>query len=309
MCCGVLYRPADGDQTPLPVVVLAHGLSGTRLTQYDRRARRLVEAGVAVLDFDPRFVGTSPGEPRQRINDWLEDLRAAVAYVRRRSDIDAQAVGLYGSSLGGALAFAIAAEDRGIRGIALDVPALDGLRATPSPVRSRPALVMAVARDLAARRRGRPPVVVQVFGDIGSGAVVQHDVDGFWRAMDELEGIEWAEAGRVARHRDTGEWRNEATALELLNSLRFRPARQVADVRCAVLAHLAKDDRVVPYRPTRKVLARIPGADLRELRGGHFAPFYGDGFKTAVNAQIDFYARHLPPADAPELRQAERAGS
>src|SRR5947209_15860212 len=95
-CCGALYRPDDENAERLPAVVIAHGLSGTRLTQYDRRARRLVEAGIAVLDFDPRFIGTSPGEPRQRINpfNWLEDLRAAVAYVRRRQDVDADAVGL-----------------------------------------------------------------------------------------------------------------------------------------------------------------------------------------------------------------------
>jgi dienelactone hydrolase len=99
-CRGALYVPDSADGERPGVVVLAHGLSGTRLTQYDRRARRLVQDGVAVLDFDPRFVGTSPGEPRQRIDvfDWLADLRAAVAHIRSRDDVNAQRVGLYGSS-------------------------------------------------------------------------------------------------------------------------------------------------------------------------------------------------------------------
>jgi fermentation-respiration switch protein FrsA (DUF1100 family) len=294
-CCGAVYRPGSIDQEALPVVVMAHGISGTRLTQYDRRARRLVEAGVAVLDFDPRFVGTSPGEPRQRIDplSWLDDLRAALGYARGRPDLDAQAVGLYGSSLGGGCAFALAAEDPGIRAIALDVPMLDGLLATPSPIRERWPLVSAVARDVAARVRGRPPVLVPVFGELGSGAVLQYDVDGFWRAMDELDGIEWVEPQRVARHHETGEWRNEATALELVNVVRVRPAKRAADVRCAVLVHISEDDRVVSPRVTRKTLARVSGADIRTVRGGHFGPFYGDGFETTVSAEIEFFAREL----------------
>jgi pimeloyl-ACP methyl ester carboxylesterase len=204
-------------------------------------------------------------------------------------------VGLYGSSLGGGLAVALAAEDQGIRAIALDVPALDGLRATPSPIRARPTLVRAIVRDAIGRRRRRAPLRLPVIGDSRSAAVIQHDVEGFWRALDELEGLEWLEPRRVVRHPETGEWRNEATALELLDSVRFRPSRRAADVRCPVLVHLAHDDRIVPYAPTQKALARIAHADIRSLHGGHFAPFYGEGFQTTVTAQIDFFAQHLGP--------------
>lgn len=290
-CAGVLYRPSNTDRS-LPVIVMAHGLSGTRLTQYDRRARRLVESGAAVLDFDNRFVGTSAGEPRQRINPllWLEDLRAAVTYVRNLSYIDAQSVGLYGSSLGGALALAVAADDPKIRAIALDVPAVDGLRANPAPMAKRGALVAGVARDVMARLRRKPPVTVPVFGAIGSGAVLQYDTEGFWKAMDELEGITWKEPGVHASHPETGEWRNEATALDLLNILRFRPARRANEVECAMLVHLSEDDKVVPYRSTRNTLERARHADIRTLRGGHFAPFYGAGFETSVNAQVAFFS-------------------
>jgi len=293
-CAGVLYRPA-GTGGKLPVVVLAHGLSGTRLTQYDRRARRLVESGAAVLDFDNRFVGVSPGEPRQRIDplSWLEDLRAAVAFVRDLAGVDADAVGLYGSSLGGALALAVAAEDPKIKAIALDVPAVDGLRLTPAPVTQRRALVSALARDAVARLRHRPPVTVPVFGSIGSGAVLQYDTEGFWKAMDELEDLEWEQVRVHASHPETGEWRNEATALELLNIPRFRPARRAKHVNCAVLVHLCEDDRVVPYAATRRALERARRVDIRSLRGGHFAPFHGDGFESTVTAQVEFFSRTL----------------
>src|SRR5258708_1923650 len=107
-CSAALHRPAGVEDSALPVVVVAHGFSATRLVQYDRRARRLTEAGVAVLDFDPRCVGLSEGEPRQRIHvgDWLIDLRSAVSFVRTLPGIDGDRVGLFGSSLGGGLVFA-----------------------------------------------------------------------------------------------------------------------------------------------------------------------------------------------------------
>lgn len=197
--------------------------------------------------------------PRQRIDafDWLDDLRTAVAYVRSRPDVDKERVGIYGSSLGGGLAIATAAEDPGIRAVALDVPVLDGMRATPSPMRSRPWLVAAIARDAVRRHRGLGPVVLPVLGD-GSGAVIQNDVEGFWRAMDELDGVEWVEPQRVARHPETGEWRNEATALELLSSVRFRPARRAPmfGVRCL---------RISP-RTTRSSRSSQLGASSRASR-------------------------------------------
>jgi len=62
-----------------------------------------------------------------------------------------------------------------------------------------------------------------------------------------------------------------------------------------VLAHLSEDDRVVPFRPTRRALGRIAAAEVRTLRGGHFAPFYGDGFETTIAAQAEFFARELAP--------------
>ena len=294
-CRGVLYRPKNTELERLPIIVMAHGMSGTRLTQYDRRARRLVESGAAVLDFDPRFIGTSPGEPRQRLDPYtsLLDMRSAVAYARSIDGIDRDDVGLYGSSLGCGVAFAVAAEDPAIRAMALDVPAPDGLRLTPAPMTQRPILAAAIVRDIVARSHHRQPVTIPMFGEVGSGAVLQYDVAGFWKAMEELEGITWSENRTVGTHPQTGEWRNAATALELLSLLRFRPALKARNVHCPVLAHLTKDDRVVPYRPTRRALHQVDGADVRTLQGGHFGPFYGEGFQTTVGAQIEFFARTL----------------
>lgn len=123
--------------------------------------------------------------------------------------IDGDRVGLFGSSLGGGLAFALATEDPRIRAIALAVPMLDGLIATPAPVGARPRLIAAIARDALGRRRGQPPVLLPVFGDAGSNAIIQREVDEFYAAVDEVEGLSGSLRGnmRTTRTSASGEIR------------------------------------------------------------------------------------------------------
>ncbi len=83
------------------VIVLAHGKGGSRLAMIER-ARSLREAGYATLALDLQGHGESPGE---RITLGLlesEDLRAAVAFVKKR--LPGAPVGLIGVSLGGVAA-------------------------------------------------------------------------------------------------------------------------------------------------------------------------------------------------------------
>src|SRR5436309_374538 len=110
LCAAWLY-PAAGDADNAPAIVMAHGLSGTRRDRLGAFAERFAAAGIAALVFDYRGFGDSEGEPdlfepqRQR-----EDWRAAIAFARSLTGIDADRVATFGSSLGGGLALAAAAE-------------------------------------------------------------------------------------------------------------------------------------------------------------------------------------------------------
>ncbi|MGB7686664.1 MAG: alpha/beta hydrolase, partial [Solirubrobacterales bacterium] len=81
-CAAWLYPVADGAPAA-PVVVMAHGLSGTRRDRLGPFAERFAEAGFAALVFDHRGFGDSGGEPdlfvpRRQLEDW----RAAIAFAR-----------------------------------------------------------------------------------------------------------------------------------------------------------------------------------------------------------------------------------
>jgi uncharacterized protein len=75
-----------------------------------KHARMLLRHGYGVLLFDRRGEGASEGDPN--IFGWHgeRDLHAAAAYLRNRSDVDAERIGAIGLSVGGEMLIRAAAE-------------------------------------------------------------------------------------------------------------------------------------------------------------------------------------------------------
>ena len=78
-----------------------------------RHARMLVRHGYGVLVLDRRGEGQSEGDFNARGWDGEPDLRAAVAYLRGRPDVEDDRVGGLGLSVGGELLLQTAAHDTG----------------------------------------------------------------------------------------------------------------------------------------------------------------------------------------------------
>lgn len=78
-------------------------------------ARMLADRGYGVLLFDRRGEGESEGELNLFGWNGEPDLRAAVAFLRRRPDVDPARIGGIGLSVGGELLLQTAAHDRGLR--------------------------------------------------------------------------------------------------------------------------------------------------------------------------------------------------
>ena len=87
--------------SPAGVVVLLHGIRGSRLRMLDR-ARMLYEAGYAAVLVDLQAHGESPGEAITIGHLERHDARAAVDYARREHP--GLPIGVVGVSLGGAAA-------------------------------------------------------------------------------------------------------------------------------------------------------------------------------------------------------------
>lgn len=160
-CSAYLYRPAQ--KSPSPIIIMAHGLGGTRKMRLTAFAERFVAAGYACLVFDYRHFGDSEGQPRQLldINRQLEDWKAAIAYARQLLGIDHSKIILWGSSFSGGHVLATAAQDANIRAVISQCPFTDGLSSSlvMDPVTSLKLTTLAL-RDRIGAVLGNEPVMV-----------------------------------------------------------------------------------------------------------------------------------------------------
>jgi dienelactone hydrolase len=102
--------PQDRDATPATI-------PNYRL--YYQLADTLGRRGIAVLRLDDRGAGSDAGPPTVTTADFADDIRAAVAWLRTRPEIDPARIGLVGHSEGGVIAPMVAASDSNIAAVAI----------------------------------------------------------------------------------------------------------------------------------------------------------------------------------------------
>jgi uncharacterized protein len=273
-CAAWLY-PAAGEAPAAPIVVMAHGLSGTRRDGLGPFAARFAEAGIAALLFDHRGFGDSGGEPDLfRPARQLEDWRAAIACARSLAAVDPSRVATFGSSMGGGNALAAAAADPRVAAAVSQVPFLDMARQAH---RSSPSVT---ARMLLAAIRGQHlPAVGQ-----------PHEA-----ALINAPGGEAGWRHVVAIGEDS-RWRNRVSARWLL-SPPYRPSRLAAKLHCPWLLCVGEADRVAKPGPAIAAARRAPLGELRTYPGvDHFDIYDGPGHEAVVADEVAFLRRHLLPS-------------
>jgi uncharacterized protein len=123
------WRTPDAPSGKMRAIVQGPGWLGLRDAKlYVRYHEALTAAGFGVLVFDYRGFGDSEGAPgRLSPHDQLTDLVNAVTYLTTRNDVDADAIGAFGSGgTGGGNAILLGATDKRIRAIVSQVPVADG---------------------------------------------------------------------------------------------------------------------------------------------------------------------------------------
>lgn len=125
---GILRTP-DEVGGPMPALVQGPGWLGLKDAQlYLPYHEALTAAGFAVLIFDYRGFGDSePGPKALSPNQQYEDLVNAVSWLTTRDDVDADAIGAFGSGgTGGGNAVLLAADDVRVKAAVAQVPVADG---------------------------------------------------------------------------------------------------------------------------------------------------------------------------------------
>ena len=286
--CAAWHLSAGSDalQRPegRPCVVMAHGMMGTRDSGLLPYARAFTDAGLDVLLFDFRYLGTSLGQPRQLVSFSAQhhDYGAAVGCARGLAGVDPARIVLWGTSYSGGHVIAHAAADAQIAAAIAQVPGVDALAGVRAILAQAGMLGLARLtahglRDLAGAALGQEAHRIPVFGPPGSLAL-STSPDG--------------EPGFAAIAGPS--YRNEACARIVLTSAVYRPIRQASRVRCPLLIQIAERDAVVPTGPAKQVASSTAGpAELCSYPIEHFDIYLGKWRERAIVDQLDFVRRHL----------------
>jgi len=170
------FYPGEGDGTGRrPCIVIGHGFAAVKEARLDAFAERFAAAGFACLVFDYRHFGASGGMPRQVIDigHQRRDWDAALRYARSLKRVDADHIGIWGTSFGGGLALELAARDGGVRAAVFHLPLVDSFAASRyEGFRHTVLSVVLGFWDLAHGLLRRPPFLVPVVGPPGSRAIM-----------------------------------------------------------------------------------------------------------------------------------------
>lgn len=261
-----------------PVVVMAHGLAGTKDSGLEPYAVGLAKAGVDVLAFDYRGFGASAGSPRQVVSmaGQLEDYRAAMAVAARLPGVDPRRLVLWGVSLAGGHVFAAAAHRDDVAAVVALTPLVDGLAAgRHAMAHHRPS---AMLRSTVAGVRSRIGSQVLMPVVAGPGELGALTLPG---AREDYLSI----AGPT--------WRNEVDAAVGLELGGHRPIKQAEHVAAPVLVQIADFDRSAPPYAAAKA-AFAARAEVRHYPCDHFDVWPGkDWFEPSLEHQVAFLRRHL----------------
>jgi len=286
---GWLYRPSGPADQRHPMIVLSHGFSAVMALDLGDYAQAFVAAGFACLAYDHRNWGQSGGSPRFETNPWtqMEDMRAAISFVRTLGFVDPDRIGLWGTSYAGGHVLTIGALDKRVRCLVAQVPLVSGQRTFDSwvPESSRARFLQRLADDRDARARGASPGLTQA-------------------ALPGSETEEWAKT--VDKD---GVYPNAITlrSLEMMRS--YEPISFIERIAPTPLLMIVADhDTQTPVQWQREAFA-LAGQPKRlvSLPGRHYDPYMGLK-REATEAALDWFQTHLsPPAEAAAVQDPNAA--
>lgn len=165
---GWLYSP--GGEGPFPAIALGHGFTGVKegFLHHDYPGV-FAAAGFIALAFDYPNSGESQGHLRGELDPIAQQraYRDAITYIGQRDDVDAERIGVWGTSYGGGHVLTVAAVDRRVHCVVSQVPTISGSlnhlrRHTPAQLREKRS---AFDQDRLSRFRGGAPAMVQALAD------------------------------------------------------------------------------------------------------------------------------------------------
>jgi uncharacterized protein len=282
---GWFYR-AEGPVGRAPTVVMAHGFSAVKEMYLDTFAEVFAAAGLNALVFDNRGFGASDGAPRQEIDPWqqVRFIQHAITYAQSRPDVDAERIGLWGSSYGAANAYVTAAIDRRIKAIVGQVPAISGSQHFRELVRidNWAGMDAMFAAERQAIAGGAAPTMIPVVAEDPTAV----------SALPTPDSYRWFTATAEER---APAWRNEVTLLTMEYFRGYEPGKYLPLISpTPLLMVIAPHDRLAAGEIAAAAFeTAAQPKKIQLVSGGHFDAYTGPGFEVSSGAARDWFVEHL----------------
>ena len=280
--CGDVYSPDDmrpGEKRA--AVLLCHGYTGVKDLYLPDNARAFNQAGYVAMTFDYKGWGESEGT-RSRLAPYsrVQDVQAAMTFLGLQPEVDAEKIGLYGTSYGGATVSWVGAVDQRAKCIVSVVGIGNGAR-WMSRVRRVDEWfdLLERSKDDRAKR-----------ATIGKSDMVD-------RSEILLPDRQSAELAAAAR-------RNNPAAVGTIpmeyidDTLEFNPEWIVDKVSPRPILFITSDnDRLVLPEESEQLYAHAKEPKkLVTLKGyGHYEVYQEPAFSEVMAATLDWCQQYLPP--------------
>ncbi|KAK7710704.1 hypothetical protein SLS64_005607 [Diaporthe eres] len=255
-------------------------------------AQHFQDSGFTVLLFDARSVGQSDGTPRNDIDPFkqTEDLSDALTFLAAQPSVDPSRLGVWGMSLGGAVAMVTACFDTRVRFAVGVCPALE-YRYDRTRL---PKVLAKVTRDRESRIKGNDPLYVPMMDEARGENPAGFDL-----------GVEKAAALRILGARDDSIATrtelapghvNRTTIQSYLRILMWQPAGLWAEhLKVPTLLVVPENDALVGLERNREVFDSLecPKSMHVEPGRGHLDILEGENLPELMKIQSDFISQTL----------------
>jgi pimeloyl-ACP methyl ester carboxylesterase len=262
-------------------VVLIHGFGATHEMALSNYERWFAEAGMAVVSFDYRFNGASPGVPRQviRVRHLLTDVEAALRFTRELPEIDAERIALWGTSFGAGHAMVTAARHPEVAGVVVNCPMIDGLTAA---LRLGPRhmlrLLWPITSDVLRSAVGASPYYLPMVGEPGEFALIasRGATEGWYSLVPE-----------------GSDWQNRCTAGSAVDLLHYRAYRSALRIRCPFLVCVSDHETLMSPSIAARAARRAPKGRAIHYPADHFQVYHPPLVEGIVADQTAFLREAL----------------
>ena len=278
---GDVYAPDDlrpGEQRA--AALLCHGYTGVKDLYLPDNARSFNQAGYVAMTFDYKGWGDSEGS-RSRLAPYsrVADVQAAMTFLGLQPEVDADRIGIYGTSYGGATVSWVGAVDPRAKCIVSVVGIGNGQR-WMSRVRRTDEWFDLLERSQADRERR---------ATAGTSEFVE-------RSEILLPDRQSAELAAAARRLNPAAI--NTIPLEYVDdTLGFNPEWIVDRISPRPILFITSDnDRLVPPEESEQLYAHAKEPKkLVVLKGyGHYEVYQEPAFSEVMAATLDWYAQYLP---------------